>query len=124
MDKPTDSEFEILKVLWAEGPSTVRQVNDALNEKREVGYTTTLKIMQIMAQKGMVARDESTRTHVYSAVVKEGTVKNALIDRLMDSAFSGSASQLVMQALGRGKTSSDELQKIKELIKQMEGGDA
>ena len=124
MDKPTDSEFEILKVLWSEGPSTVRQVNDALNQEREVGYTTTLKIMQIMSQKGLVSRDESTRTHVYSAAVKEGTVKNALIDRLMDSAFSGSASQLVMQALGRGKTSSQELQKIKELIKQMEGGDS
>ena len=124
MDKPTDSEFEILKVLWSEGPSTVRQVNDTLNKEREVGYTTTLKIMQIMSQKGLVSRDESTRTHVYSAAVKEGTIKNALIDRLMDSAFSGSASQLVMQALGRGKTSSQELQKIKELIKQMEGGDS
>lgn len=122
MDKPTDSEFEILKVLWAAGPSTVRQVNDRLNQEREVGYTTTLKIMQIMAQKGLVSRDESTRTHVYSAAVKEGTVKNALIDRLMDSAFSGSASQLVMQALGRGKTSNQELQKIKDLIKKMEGG--
>jgi len=124
MDKPTDSEFEILKVLWAAGPSTVRQVNDVLKTVREVGYTTTLKIMQIMAQKGLVSRDESTRTHVYSAAVKEGTVKNALIDRLMDSAFSGSASQLVMQALGRGKTSDLELQKIKDLIKQMEGGDS
>lgn len=124
VDKPTDSEFEILKVLWSAGPATVRQVNDRLNEMREVGYTTTLKIMQIMSQKGLVTRDESTRTHVYSAAVKEGTVKNALIDRLMDTAFSGSASQLVMQALGRGNTSEKELQKIKELIRKMEGGES
>ena len=124
IDKPTDSEFEILKVLWSGGPSTVRQVNDRLNEQREVGYTTTLKIMQIMAQKGLVTRDESTRTHIYSAAVKEGAIKNALIDRLMDTAFAGSASQLVMQALGRGKTSEKELQKIKELIQKMEGGES
>lgn len=121
-DKPTESELEILKVLWSAGPSTVRQVNDRLNENREVGYTTTLKIMQIMAQKGIVKRDESSRTHIYSAAVQEGEIKNALIDRLMDTAFSGSASQLVMQALGRGKTSQKELDKIKELIAKMEGG--
>lgn len=123
-DKPTESELEILKQLWANGPSTVRQVNEHLNEQREVGYTTTLKIMQIMAQKGLVIRDERTRTHVYEAAVKEGEIKNVLIDKLMDTAFSGSASQLVMQALGRGKASSQELQKIKELIKKLEGGES
>lgn len=123
-DKPTESELEILKVLWAAGPSTVRQVNAALNEQREVGYTTTLKIMQIMAQKGLVNRDESARTHIYTASVKEREIKNALIDRLMNTAFSGSASQLVMQALGRGKASQEELDKIKALITRLEGGES
>ena len=122
--KPTQSELEILKVLWAEGPSTVRKVNDCLNEIREVGYTTTLKIMQIMAQKGMVLRDESSRTHIYKAAVNEDDIKDVLLDRLMETAFSGSASQLVMQALGRGKTSPEELQKIKALIKELEGGES
>lgn len=121
-DKPTESELEILKVLWSKGPSTVRDVNNALNDVREIGYTTTLKIMQIMTQKGTVNRDESSRTHIYSAAVKEAEIKDAMIDRLMDTAFSGSASQLVMQALGRGKTSPDELEKIKALIEKMEGG--
>ena len=124
IDKPTESELEILKVLWSIGACTVRQVNDRLNESREVGYTTTLKIMQIMAQKKLVNRDESARTHVYSAAVNEGDIKNALVDRLMDTAFSGSASQLVMQALGRGKASQQELDKIKDLIKKLEGGDS
>ena len=124
IDKPTESELEILKVLWSVGACTVRQVNDRLNESREVGYTTTLKIMQIMAQKKLVNRDESARTHVYSAAVNEGDIKNALVDRLMDTAFSGSASQLVMQALGRGKASQQELDKIKDLIKKLEGGDS
>lgn len=122
IDKPTESELEILKVLWSKGPSTVRDVNNVLNVVREVGYTTTLKIMQIMTQKGTVNRDESSRTHIYSAAVKEAEIKDAMIDRLMDTAFSGSASQLVMQALGRGKTSPKELEKIKEMIKKMEGG--
>lgn len=122
IDKPTESELEILKVLWSKGPSTVRDVNNVLNAVREVGYTTTLKIMQIMTQKGTVKRDESSRTHIYSAAVKEAQIKDAMIDRLMDTAFSGSASQLVMQALGRGKTSPQELEKIKEMIKKMEGG--
>lgn len=123
-DKPTESELEILKVLWSKGPSTVRDVNNALNEVREIGYTTTLKIMQIMTQKGTVNRDESSRTHIYSAAVKEAEIKDAMIDRLMDTAFSGSTSQLVMQALGRGKTSPDELEKIKALIEKMEGGES
>ncbi len=122
MSKPTESELEILKVLWKEGASTVRLVNDSLNEVREIGYTTTLKIMQIMAQKGLVTRDESSRTHIYNAAVQEEDIKDALLDKLLDSAFSGSASQLVMQALGRGNTSKEELRKIKMLINKLEGG--
>lgn len=122
-NKPTESELEILKVLWRMGPTTVRKVNEVLNESREVGYTTSLKIMQIMSQKGLVVRDETARTHIYSAAVNEGDIKDAMVDRLMDAAFSGSASQLVMQALGRGDASKEELQKIKALINKLEGRD-
>ena len=111
-------------MLWSKGPSTVRDVNNVLNTIREIGYTTTLKIMQIMTQKGTVKRDESSRTHIYSAAVKEAEIKDAMIDRLMDTAFSGSASQLVMQALGRGKTSPQELEKIKAMIEKLEGGES
>ena len=124
INKPTESELEILKVLWNNGSSTVRSVNDLLNETREVGYTTTLKIMQIMFQKGLVKRDESSRTHIYNAAAQESDIKDALLDRLMNTAFSGSASQLVMQALGRGGTSKEELKRIKELIKELEGGES
>ena len=117
--KPTEAELEILKVLWQKGESTVRAVNDQLNLKREIGYTTTLKIMQIMVPKKLVIRDESSRTHLYVAAVKEVDIKDAMVDRLMDSAFSGSASQLVMQALGRGDASKEELQKsYDELLSQ------
>lgn len=122
--KPTESELEILKLLWQIGPTTVRQINDKLNEQREVGYTTTLKIMQIMTQKGFLKRDESARTHIYSAAIAEAETKDALIDRLMNTAFAGSASQLIMQALGRGQASQQELEKIKALIEKLEGGDS
>ena len=122
--KPTESELEILKLLWQIGPTTVRQINDKLNEQREVGYTTTLKIMQIMTQKGFLKRDESARTHIYSAAIAEAETKDALIDRLMNTAFAGSASQLIMQALGRGHASQQELEKIKALIEKPEGGDS
>jgi BlaI family transcriptional regulator, penicillinase repressor len=123
ISKPTEAELEILKVLWQKGESTVRAVNDQLSLKREIGYTTTLKIMQIMVSKKLVNRDESSRTHIYTAAVKEVDIKDAMVDRLMDAAFSGSASQLVMQALGRGDASKEELQKIKALINKLEAGE-
>lgn len=121
-NKPTESELEILGVLWAQGPSTVREVNDQLNKEREIGYTTTLKLMQIMAQKGLVIRDKSERTHVYNAAIGQLNVQNTLLNKLVESAFSGSASQLVMQALGQGKASKEELEAIKKLINELEGG--
>ncbi len=120
MNKPTESELEILKVLWTKGASTVREVNEILNEAREVGYTTTLKIMQLMAQKGLVNRDESTRTHVYTAAVAQNNVQNHMLDQLLESAFGGSASELVMNALGRSKASQKELDEIKALIQKLE----
>lgn len=123
MVKPTESELEILRILWSKGPSNVRKVNDLINESKETGYTTTLKIMQIMAQKGLVLRDETSRTHIYSAAIKRDQVQTAMLDRVLDVAFGGSSSQLVLSALGRGKTSQEELDQIKELIKKLEDGD-
>lgn len=118
--KPTESELEILQVLWAKGPSSVREVNDLLNQKREVGYTTTLKIMQIMADKGLAVRDTSTRTHIYTAAVSEGDTQKQLLERFLETTFKGSASKLVMQALGHHEASAEELEKIKALIKKIE----
>lgn len=118
--KPTEAELEILQVLWERGPSTVREVNDRLNEQREVGYTTTLKLMQIMAEKGLVHRDTSQRTHVYRAAVSEDETQRALLRRFMDVAFRGSATRLVMQLLGGGQTTPEELQAIREMIERAE----
>lgn len=118
--KPTDAELEILQILWKDGPSTVRSVNETLNEKREVGYTTTLKLMQIMAEKSLVDRDTSARTHVYRALAQEGDVQKGLLKRVINTAFHGSASNLIMQALGDHRASAEELRAIKDLIRQIE----
>ena len=118
--KPTESELNILQVLWTKGPSSVRAVNEILNETREMGYTTTLKLMQIMTEKGLVIRDTSTRSHIYSANVSEDVTKNNLLNGFLEQTFQGSAGNLVMQALGNHKTSPEELEKIKSLIKEIE----
>lgn len=124
LPKPTESELEILQILWSQGPSSVREVNELLNKKREVGYTTTLKIMQIMADKGLAKRDTSTRTHVYTAAVSEGDTQKQLLDRFLEKAFKGSAGKLIMQALGNHEASAEELEKIKALIKKIEDDQA
>jgi predicted transcriptional regulator len=116
--RPTDAELAILRVLWAQGPSTVRQVHDALAEARDTGYTTTLKLMQIMAEKGLVTRDESERTHVYSPRASQGSTQRQLVSDLVDRAFGGSAAALVLQALSAHPASADELQEIQTLIEQ------
>ena len=120
--KPTDAELGILRVLWSRGPSTVRQVHDALNEVRPIGYTTALKLLQIMADKGLVARDETDRTHVYNATVGESETQRQLLDDLMTRAFRGSAMTLVMQALSGAKATPDELARIRKLLDEHEGG--
>jgi predicted transcriptional regulator len=120
LPKPTESELEILQVLWQHGPATVRFVNDELNQKREVGYTTTLKLLQLMLDKGLVLRDDDSRTHVYRASVREEETQGLLIDRLLDAAFGGSALKLVVQALGHKRTSQEELDQIRELLNEME----
>lgn len=120
MANPTDSELEILNVLWQCGPSTVRFVNEQLNMEKQTGYTTTLKILQIMNEKGLVSRNEKSRSHVYQAEnVKEDTQKK-LIDKLLTSAFGGSASKMIIETLGNHQTSQEELDKIKELISELE----
>lgn len=120
LPKPTDSELEILQVLWDNGPSSVRHVNDQLSEKREIGYTTTLKLMQIMLDKGLVQRNTDNRTHIYSAAVGRDETQRNLLGKFVDNVFSGSAMSLVMQALGSHEASQDELDQIKSLIEKME----
>jgi predicted transcriptional regulator len=117
MKRPTDSELAILRVLWDRGPSTVRDVHEALAD-RETGYTTTLKLMQIMAEKGLVSRDESSRTHVYAPKLSQAKTQRQLVSDLIERAFGGSASALVLQALSARPASPDELRQIQELIDQ------
>jgi len=112
--KPTDAELGILRVLWTRGPSTVREVAEAMG--RTAGYTTVLKLLQIMTEKRLVARDESARTHVYRAAYTEDQTQRHLVSDLMARAFDGSAAKLVLQALEAGKTSPEELEEIRRLI--------
>jgi BlaI family transcriptional regulator, penicillinase repressor len=121
--KPTDAELEILQVLWQHGSCTVRFVNEQLSKTKEVGYTTTLKIMQIMNEKGLVKRNDESRTHVYEAKVNEETTQKHMLDKFLDMAFRGSASKLVMQALGNHKASKEELNQIRNLLDKIEGGE-
>lgn len=114
--RPTDAELAILQVLWDRGPSTVREVFEALADARETGYTTTLKLMQIMAEKGLVTRDETARTHIYAAKTSRDKTQKRLVADLLDRAFGGSAAALVMQALSTHPTSAEELQEIGQLI--------
>ncbi len=119
--EPTKSELEILQVLWKHGPSTVRFVNDELNaQKREVHYTSTLKLMQIMTEKELLTRDESNMKHIYSAAMDEHKMKGMLLDKFVDSMYNGSAGSLVLQLLGNKKASKKELEAIKDLLKKLE----
>lgn len=118
--EPTKSELEILQVLWESGPSTVRVVNEKLNEqKREVNYTSTLKLMQIMFDKGILNRDDTNMKHIYSPALPEAKTKSFLLDRFVDTMFKGSAAELMMQLLGNKKTSKKELDAIKALLEKM-----
>ena len=119
--EPTKSELEILQVLWKHGPSTVRFVNDKLNEqKRAVQYTSTVKLMQIMTEKEILKRDESNMKHVYRPALEEQKTKSFLLDRFVDLMYDGSASSLMMQLLGNKKTSKKELEAIKELLNKLD----
>jgi len=119
--KPTEAELEILQILWQNGDSTVKYVNDKLSEKKDVGYTTTLKIMQIMNEKGLVERDAQGRCHVYRSAVDETETKQAMLDKFLETAFGGSAMNLVLQALGSCEPTKNELNQIKKMIEEIEG---
>jgi BlaI family penicillinase repressor len=120
IQKPTDAELEILQVMWVHGPSSVRFINDQLNQKREIGYTTTLKLMQIMLEKGLLRRDTENRSHIYEVTVSEEVTQQLLLEEFVENTFRGSAMKLVMQALGNHSTSDSELEAIKSLIQQLE----
>ncbi len=117
---PTKSELEILHVLWQYGPSTVRTVNERLNEQREVNYSSTLKLMQLMEIKGLLQRDTNDRSHVYRPAENPEKVQTQVVNGLRDLAFGGSTSRLVMRALGDGSATPDELEEIKRLIEKMQ----
>src|SRR5262245_64876306 len=115
--KPTDAELAILRVLWAKGPSTVRQIAEVMADGgRETGYTTVLKLLQIMTEKGLVIRDESSRTHVYQAASSEDETQRQLVNDLVERAFDGSAAKLVLHALASKKASPQELDQIRKLL--------
>jgi predicted transcriptional regulator len=119
--RPTDSELAILRVLWERGPSTVRDVHEQLNRDGATGYTTVLKLLQIMTEKGLVVRDETERAHVYESRYGEQKTQRQLLADLAERAFGGSATKLVMQALSGRKTNSTELNAIRELLDTLEG---
>lgn len=119
--KPTESELAILQILWTKGEATVREVHEGLATTKDVGYTTTLKLMQIMNEKGIVKRDDSMRTHIYQAAVNKEKTQKHLLNKMIDSLFGGSSTQLVIQALGddNQKTSQEEIDKIQALLDQL-----
>lgn len=119
--KPTPAELEILRVLWARGPSTVRDVHEALAKSKDMGYTTVLKLLQIMTAKGMVKRDEGARAHVYEARQPAEKTKRQLAGDLLQRAFSGSASDLMLHALSSKKTSPEEIEEIRRMLDEYEG---
>lgn len=117
--KPTEGEMEILQVLWKKGNCTVREVHEALN-KKDAGYTTTLKLMQIMHEKSLVARDTSAKTHIYRALINQEQTQQQLVNKMIDNVFNGSAARLVMQALGNKKASKEEIDLIKDYLDKLE----
>ena len=117
--KPTESELEILQVLWVKGLASVREVHEELSKTKEAGYTTTLKLMQIMNEKGLVRRDDSVKTHIYQPAVSKEKTQKHLLGKMINSLFGGSATELVIQALGNHKASEDELNEIQKFLTEM-----
>ncbi|CAN5612870.1 BlaI/MecI/CopY family transcriptional regulator [soil metagenome] len=117
--KPTESELEILQVLWTRNLATVREVHEELLKSKDAGYTTTLKLMQIMFEKGLVTRDSSSKTHIYKPIVTRENTQKLFLNRMIDSLFSGSSAQLVMQALGNHNSSKEELEEIRNYLNKI-----
>ncbi len=120
--KPTNSELEILQIIWKKGSCTVREVNEELSGLKgtEIGYTTTLKLMQIMHEKGLLDRETGSRTHIYKALISQSKTKQNILDTLIETVFNGSAAQLVMQALSNKKSSKEEIEMIKKYLEQLD----
>jgi predicted transcriptional regulator len=118
--RPTDAEIDILRVLWSRGPSTVRQVHDVLSANRDFAYTTTLKLLQLMTEKGVAVREEEGRVHLYRAAVAQEETQRHLVRDLLDRAFGGSPTQLVMQALSARPASAEDLVEIRRLLREFE----
>lgn len=116
--KPTEAELEILHILWAIGPATVREVHEKLSVVKDAGYTTTLKLMQIMAEKNLLKRDTSSKTHIYTTNVNKEQTQGQMLNRMIDTVFNGSAAQMVLQALGNHKASKAELAMIKAYLEE------
>lgn len=117
---PTDSELEVLQILWQHGPQTVRFVNDEINKNREAGYTTTLKIMQIMLDKGLLSKQIIDRSHIFTAKAEEEATQTEMVRQFVDNTFRGSAASLVMRLLGSNETTPEELDKIKQMINEQQ----
>jgi len=117
--KPTESELEILQVLWNEKTATVRQVHEELSKNKDSGYTTTLKLMQIMHEKGLVIRNDSSKTHIYQPAVSRESTQKQFLNKMINTLFAGSSANLVLQALGGHNASTEELEKIQVLINQL-----
>lgn len=114
--KPTESELEILQILWDKEQATVREVHEELSKNKDSGYTTTLKLLQIMFEKGIVTRDDSNKTHIYTAALSKQKTQKQLLDKMINTLFAGSSTQLVLQALGNQKASKDELDEIQKYL--------
>lgn len=120
LPRPTEGELELLRVLWERGPSTVREIHEALSDAKETGYTTTLKILQKMAEKGLVHRDESAKSHIYSAAIEAEKTQRQLVRDLLQKAFGGAPGKLVLQALSEKRASKEELAEIRRLLDQLQ----
>lgn len=121
--KPTEKELEILQILWKRGPAAVRDVHESMGGDEQNGYTTILKLMQIMHEKGLVTRQKSGKLHLYKAVPSQEHTRQFMLDKMINTVFQGSAMQLVMSALGNNKSSKEELTKIKRYLEKLEGGE-
>ena len=120
LNKPTESEMAILQVLWEKGPSTVREIHDILSHTKETGYTTTLKLMQIMNEKGLLNRNDNSKTHIYTSAVKKESIQKQAVNKIINGLFKGSPAKLVMHALGNHRASKEEILEIKKYLNEME----